>query len=93
MIVSGLIFVIIRSFLPPVVPFFYGSPIGEKQLVPQMGLLLAPLLSLVITVFNLFLASKMQDKFVKQVLIAGSVLFSLFMAIAFVKVVFLVGLF
>ncbi len=87
------IYILLGSFLPPVVPFLYGNPSGEKQIISQIGLLLVPGLSLSVTLVNLFITYKTSDKFVKQALVFGSFLFTLLMLITFVKVVILVGFF
>lgn len=88
-----LTYILLSGFLPPVVPFLYGSPSGERQIISQVGLLLVPGLSLITIFLNLFVAYKTSDKFVKQALVFGSFLFTLLMVITFVKVVMLVGFF
>lgn len=79
--------------MPPVVPLFYGKPSGEGQLVPTLGLLIAPAASLLITLLNTALSVVTNDTFFKQVLIATTLLITLLTTITVLKVIFLVGFF
>ncbi len=84
---------IIRNYLPPVVPLFYGLPSGQSQLAPTLQLLMVPLVSVVITVLNIFIVSLLRDVFYKKALIISGVLISFLGAVTVIKIVFLVGFF
>lgn len=79
--------------LPPVVPFFYGKAVGEGQLVKNLGLLIAPGISLLIIALNTVLATTIENSFFKKILVMCAFLFSLLMTITVFKIVFLVGFF
>ncbi len=89
-IASVLIF---KGFLPPVVPLFYGKAIGEGQLVPVLGLLIAPATSIIITILNLVTSSLTHDMFLKKIYAASALLISLLTTISVIKIIFLVGFF
>lgn len=84
---------LIRSFLPPVVPLFYGRPEGEGQLIPTLGLAIAPLAALVLSAVNLILTKLVKDEFIRQILIISTFLISLLTFITVIKIIFLVGFF
>jgi hypothetical protein len=92
-IVSVVIILVLKGFLPPVVPLFYGLPTGNEQLVPTLGLLWAPLAGLVITLINIFVSILNQDDFLKKSLIISSAFISLLLTITVIKIVLLVGFF
>jgi len=88
-----IIVIALRSFLPPVVPLFYGLPSGESQLVPSLGLLIVPGVSFLITILNITVALSFKDEFFKKTLIVSSALISVLALIAVLKIIFLVGYF
>jgi hypothetical protein len=85
--------VILRGFLPPVVPLFYGRPVGEGQLVSTLGLLIAPAASFLITAVNLLLNLWTKDDFLKKVLAVTALIISIVTAITVIKIMLLVGFF
>ena len=87
-----LIFVL-KGFLPPEVPLFYGNAVGETQLVKTLFLIVAPLSSLAILLLNTFLSSTFSDIFLKRALIVASLFVSALTTITVVKVILLVGFF
>jgi hypothetical protein len=84
---------LLRNLLPPLVPLFYGRPVGERQLISTLGLSIAPLASLLITVVNLLLSLRAKDLFIKRVLAISALVISALTAITVTKIIFLVGLF
>ena len=91
--ISLLAIVLLRGFLPPVVPLFYGRPVDESQLVTILGLLIAPGVSFGILIINLVIAAKINDLFLKKVLVLSSFFVSLLVTITTFNIIFLVGLF
>ena len=87
------IILILKGFLPPIVPLFYGLPDGSEQLIPYFGLILAPTIGLVITFVNIFVSNTIRDIFLKKALVISSAFISLLLAITTVKIVLLVGFF
>lgn len=83
----------IRTFLPPVVPLFYGLPSGYEQLTPSLWLMLIPSLGIFVTLMNIGLSNFTSDVFLKRALIISSAFISLLLAIAVIKIVLLVGFF
>lgn len=88
-----LLFLIVKSFLPPIVPLLYGRPIGSGQLLPDMGILLAPALSVIFIVLNTIITGRVTDEFSKKLLITSAFLISLLTSITVLKIIFLVGFF
>lgn len=84
---------LLQSFLPPVVPLFYGRPEGAAQLTQPMWLLVAPGISLVITILNLLLSVRSKDDFLKKILAVTSFIVSFISLITITKIILLVGFF
>jgi hypothetical protein len=88
----GLI-LILKGFLPPIVPLFYGLPDGSEQLIPYFGLILGPIIGIIITVINMLISNTIRDIFLKKALVISSAFISLLLAITIIKIVLLIGLF
>jgi len=82
-----------KSFLPPVVPLFYGNILGEAQLANSLFLLIPPVASLAIIGINMTISSVVTDAFLKKILIISSLFISLLTSITVLKIIFLVGFF
>lgn len=92
-VIAAIGIVLFKGFLPPLVPLFYGRPTGEAQLTSSLGLLIAPITSLVITIVNFLLVIWVKDDFLKKILAISAVLVSILTAITIIKIVLLVGFF
>jgi len=88
-----LFILVLKSFLPPVVPLFYGRPTGEAQLTTYLGLYIAPGVSFLITAVNMFLNLWLEEDYIKRLLAIFSVSVSVLTAITVLKIVFLIGFF
>lgn len=87
------IILIRRSFLPEKVPLFYGRPWGEEQLAFKNWLLVIPLSSVVVFIFNNQIGKFFQKKnedFLVFVLGGGSLLFSILGTVTVLKIIFLI---
>lgn len=91
--VSILAILILKSYLPPVVPLFYGLPIGSSQLIPALGLLLVPSVNILIGILNIILSNFSKDIFFKRTLIISSFFVSVLTTITVFKIIALVGFF
>ncbi len=87
------IILILSGFLPPVVPLFYGRPVGETQLVTSYLLVIAPGVSLVVSGVNLLISMWVKDVFTKRILAITTLVVSLITVITVVKIILLVGFF
>ncbi len=83
----------LKDFLPPVVPLFYGGASGEGQLVPTLGLLIAPGVALIITLLNIGLSTITKDDFSKKALAIAAFVVSILTTVTIIKIFFLVGFF
>lgn len=77
--------------LPPVVPLYYGLPVGNSQLVSSWGLVIAPLSAMLITTINTSLALYLKGVFLKKILAVGSFFISILSIVTIIKVILLVG--
>ena len=84
---------IIKDYLPPLVPLFYGLPVSEAELTNKIGLFIAPGISLLITLLNFLISFWVKDDFQKKILAISTIVVSLLTAITVFKIVFLVGFF
>lgn len=92
-LLSAISIIVLKSFLPPVVPLFYGLPVDSSQLVPSLALLIAPGVAILITFINISLTNLSDDVFFKRTLVASQAFISLLLGIAVLRIVLLVGLF
>ena len=88
-----LLLIILKNFLPPLVPLFYGRPTGAAQLTNTFGLVATPGASLLITAINIFLSFWVKDNFLKKLLAIAAIVVSILTAITIVKIILLVGFF
>lgn len=79
--------------LPPEIPLFYGMPKNDSQLVPSFMIILPSLITLILTIFNLILAIKLNGQYIKKALAFTSISLTLLNIIATLKIIFLVGSF
>lgn len=82
-----------RNYLPPEVPLFYGKPVGEEQLVPNLGLLIVPGILLLTVITNTVLSVVTNEPFLKKTLIFSALFVTIIAAITIFKIIFLVGFF
>ena len=92
-IVTIIAIVLLRGFLPPVVPLFYGLPGGVEQLVPNLEIVIAPSLGILITMINITVSNIVSNIFVKKMLVISSATSSLLLTFTVVKIILLVGFF
>ena len=85
--------VLIKDFLPPVVPLFYGLPTGEEQLVASMFLTLPAIIASLITIINTVLIKLIPDDFLHKILLGIIITSFSLSTITIVKIVTLVGSF
>lgn len=84
---------LLRIFLPPQVPLYYGLAEGEGQLGSSWELIIPNLTALTITVVNLALSRFVSDDFLKKTLAISSIGVTLLATITIFKIIFLVGSF
>lgn len=82
---------LLQKKLPPELPLFYGLPEGEGQLVKTNLFALPPLLAVGFSLINFLIYNKVEDKFIKEVLIYSLLFLSFFSLVTVLKVAFLVG--
>ena len=82
---------LVKGNLPPVVPLFYGRPVGSGQLISAYGLLIAPITAAAVTAINIYLASFIKDEFIKKIFSVASFFVSVLTTITIIKIVLLVG--
>jgi len=92
-VILGIVIFIIKDFLPPVIPLFYGLPSGTSQLVPTIGLVIAPTIGFNINLINITIASFVKDLFFKKTLAMSSMFVSVLVFITTLKIILLVGFF
>lgn len=85
--------VLTKSLLPPVVPLFYGKPVGAEQLAKQMFMIMVPGVSILISIVNIFISKTLEDEFLKKILAISSFVIALMSMITITKIILLVGFF
>lgn len=85
----ALIIIAVLKNLPPRLPLFYSLPWGDGQLATHQQLLIIPASIALITLLNLVLSWQLHpsQSFFKKVLIFSSIVVSLILTIAFIKIV------
>lgn len=82
-----------KTFLPNIIPLFYGKPTGAEQLADFWLFFLIPGVSFLITTANLLISNSVKDDFVKKTLAVSALVISLMAATSVVKIILLVGFF
>ncbi len=79
-------------FLPPVIPLFFSAPWGRLQLAPKETLFLLPIIMLIMTSIALFITKKIKfvDEIIIRNLFGSTLLFNLMLAIAIIKIIWIV---
>jgi hypothetical protein len=72
----ALLLILLKSYIPPMTPLFYGKPVGEAQLTYYPGLFIAPGVSLLIALINLFLSFLIKDDFLRKTLAISGIIVS-----------------
>lgn len=80
-----------QFFLPPEIPLYYGLPQTSDQLAPSMFIILPSLLSIIITITNIFLSMKNSGSYLKRALAFTSISISILATITTYKIFFLVS--
>jgi hypothetical protein len=90
-VVIALIF-ILKRFIPPQIPLYYGLAEGEEQLASNSLFLALPsLVSLAMIILNTTLASLIKDDFIKKMLIVACAATSFFSVVTTIRIFLLVG--
>lgn len=92
-VISAAGIIAVRTFLPPVIPMFYGKPTGAEQLGNYWLLFIIPGVSMLISAVNLFISVSIKDEFIKKILAVSSLTISLMATVTVVKIILLVGFF
>ena len=82
---------IVRRWLPPQIPLFYGMAEGEGQLARSIFLPIPAIAAILVTVVNILLALSLKDTFIKKILIVAGLAATFLATITVVKIVFLLG--
>ncbi len=89
LVILGVLF--FQSHLPPVVPLFFGLPLGEQQLANSWALIIPPIVALAFLGVNIFITQTTKDDFIKQVLLGLTLTTTALSTITVVKIILLVG--
>lgn len=89
-VVTILIILVARKNLPPIIPLFYGLPVSDSVLAPNLGLAIPAILSGVSVSINLGLNSLLKDSFLEQILSGLAIALTALSVIAVAKIILLV---
>ncbi|OGM20674.1 hypothetical protein A2955_04860 [Candidatus Woesebacteria bacterium RIFCSPLOWO2_01_FULL_37_19] len=92
-LVNIVVVLLIKNFLPPQIPLYYGLAEGQEQLSGTLGLVVPGILSLSLTSVNTIIMFFVKDNFIKQTLIISSLVVTIFATITTLKIILLVGSF
>ena len=92
-LIALILVIIFQRFLPPLVPLFYGLPVGEEQLVPSWVLIVPILVSILIISANVSGSLLVKDEFLKKTLVLGGILINVLSIVTTVRIILLVGSF
>ena len=84
---------LLKSFLPPEIPLYYGLAEGQEQLASSISLIIPPIISLVIILVNTILTFAVQNNLLKSSLTVAAATTSVFSTATVLKIIFLVGSF
>ena len=84
---------LIKNFLPPEIPLFYGLPEGQDQLGSVYLLALPCIISTGIIFLNILLGTLVKDEFLVKILCLTGIASAFFSIVTTLKIIFLVGSF
>lgn len=84
---------ILKPNLPPKVPLYYGLPEGGNQIGTSDELIIPSMMSLLVIMINISIASIIKNEFLKRTLIIVSLVITLLSVITTLEIAFLVGSF
>jgi hypothetical protein len=84
---------LLKRYIPPEVPIFYGLPEGKNQLGSMEQLIIPSMVSLMVILVNISTASLLQNDYLKRVLIIVSLIITLLSLITSVEITLLIGSF
>lgn len=84
---------LLKNFLPPEVPLYYGLAKSQEQLTTSFGLITPGAITLGVTILNTFLAYILGSDFLKKILVLSAFSVSIISFIATIEIIFLVGSF
>ena len=82
---------LLRNYLPPELPLFYGAAQGQDQLTSVLGLVIPGIYSVIVTLINTSFALLIKNKFLQHTLIATTLVVTILCFITTLKIIFLVG--
>lgn len=82
---------LIKNFLPPEIPIFYGLPEGQEQLGSLYFLILPSIISLGIVFLNILLGIFIKDNYLVKILTITGIASTFFSFVTTIKIIFLVG--
>lgn len=88
-VIAGVL--LIRHFLPPEIPLFYGLPEGGEQLGGDYQLITPSVVSLGIIFLNIILGIIVKDEFLAKILILTGIASTFFSLVTTLKIIFLIG--
>lgn len=83
----------IKSFMPPLIPIFYGRPTGADQLASFWFIFLIPGVAISITITNLFISISLKDDLIKKIIAISSFIISGMATFTIIKIILLIGFF
>lgn len=79
------------SKVPPLIPMYYGAPIGELQLATKAAIFIPTIFALIITLISLILSTIISDTFLKRTFIFASGVITFLCFYTTLRIIFLVG--
>src|SRR3989344_3421884 len=80
---------LLRNFIPPEVPLFYGAAQGQDQITGRLGLIIPGLCAITVTLLNTGFALLIKNKFLQQTLLMATILVSTLSLITILKIILL----
>lgn len=88
-----LLIFIFRGHYPPVLPLYFGEPLGEGELAKNIFLTVPPLIVLAIIFINGFIINTIKDGFAQKILVGLVYAGTLLSLITVIRISLLVGSF
>ena len=86
-----LVVLALQGSLPPLVPLFFGRPLGEEQLVPKIYLVVPLAFSILIVLINTLLLKLIREDLLQKILLATTFLVTALSFVTIFQVIRLVG--
>lgn len=89
--VAGILILLRKEHISPVVPLYFGQPSGDAQVAPQIALLIPTGISFAATILGIIISSIYNDEFLNKIILGTIIALTILSTITTFNIIALVG--